>query len=250
MRQKLLHEGWVSDEHFPEKWLIKKWEGKKRSKTGKLDQDLKFLTKEGKRLESFKTVYKHMENHKYGSEAINNVKKFKEEWSIIVRRGGFEWEDGGITLPEGWKKRRGQGKTESESILSPDGNQFRSRYNALMHLYKDKANAKIIKVMRSKLSFEGWETNPLLPNNWLFKRIWEGVISNGSFSSNTVYLSSEGKVFESNKTAIDFMAANKKSYKKENIEKQGEQGEKGEKGEKRALLECFFFVFEVTSATV
>ena len=160
-----------------------------------------------------------MQIHNYGDEAINNVKKFKEEWSISVRRGGFEWEDGGITLPEGWKKRRGQGKTESESILSPEGTQFRSRYNALMHLYKDNGSAKLIKMMRSKLSFEGWENNSLLPNNWLFKRTWEGVISNGSFSTNTVYLSSEGHVFESNKTAIDFMATNKKSYKMDNIDK-------------------------------
>ena len=218
MREKLLYEGWVYDEHFPEMWLIKKWEGKKRSKTGKRNQDLKFITSEGKRLESFKTFYEHMQINNYGDDTINKAKQFKEEWLISGRRGGFEWEDGGITLPEGWKKRRGQGKTESESILSPEGIQFRSRYNALMHLYKDNGSAKLIKIMRSKLSFEGWETNPLLPNNWLFKRTWEGVISNGSFSTNTVYLSSEGHVFESNKTAIDFMASNKKSYKKDNIE--------------------------------
>lgn len=185
MREKLLYEGWVYDEHFPEMWLIKKWEGKKRSKTGKRNQDLKFITSEGKRLESFKTFYEHMQINNDGDDTINKAKQFKEEWSISVRRGGFEWEDGGITLPEGWKKRRGQGKTESESILSPEGIQFRSRYNALMHLYKDNG---------------------------------EGVISNGSFSTNTVYLSSEGHVFESNKTAIDFMASNKKSYKKDNIE--------------------------------
>ena len=218
MRRKLVHEGWVSDKHFPDGWLIKKWEGKKRSKAGKLDQDLKFLTKEGERLESFKTVYQHMESHGYDRESILKVKTFKDQWSISVRRGGFEWEDGGETLPAGWQKRRGQGKTESEHILSPDGTQFRSRYNALMHMYKDGASTKLIKEMRSKLMFEGWESSPLLPSNWLFKRTWEGVISNGSFSTNTIYLSSEGKVFESNKTAIDWMMTNK-SYKHCDVEK-------------------------------
>ena len=219
MRRKLIHEGWVTDRHFPDGWLIKKWEGKKRSKTGKLNQDLKFLTREGDRLESFKLVYEHMESHGYDRESILKVKTFKDQWSISVRRGGFEWEDGGETLPAGWQKRRGQGKTESEHILSPDGTQFRSRYNALMHMYKDGASPKLIKEMRSKLMFEGWESSPLLPSNWLFKRTWEGVISNGSFSTNTIYLSSEGKVFESNKTAIDWMMVNKSSYKQDNIEK-------------------------------
>ena len=219
MRRKLVHEGWVSDKLFPDKWLIKKWEGKKRSKTGKISQDLKFLTKEGERLESFKTVYEHMEKLSYGYEAIEKVKEFKDKWSISVRRDGFEWEDGDETLPVGWKKRRGHGKTESEHILSPDGTQYRSRYNALLHLYKNKANSKDIKDMRSKLTFEGWETSPYLPSNWLYKRTWEGIIANGSFSSNTVYLSIEGNVFESNKTAIDFMRSLPTTYNQNCIEK-------------------------------
>ena len=75
--------------------------------------------------------------------------------------------------------------------------------------------------MRSKLSFEGWETHALLPSNWLYKRTWEGVISNGSFSTNTIYLSTEGKVFESNKTAIDFMMATK-DYNEDNVKKMKE----------------------------
>ena len=221
MRGKLLHEGWVTDPLFPEKWLIKKWEGKKRSKTGKLDQDLKFLTREGHRLESFKTVIEHLEAYKYGDEAISNVRAFKEQWSVSVRRGGFDWEECSISLPPGWQKRRGQGKTESEHILSPEGVQFRSRYSALLHLHKQGARAEVIRDMRSKLSFEGWETHALLPSNWLYKRTWEGVISNGSFSTNTIYLSTEGKVFESNKTAIDFMMATK-DYNEDNVKKMKE----------------------------
>ena len=221
MRGKLLHEGWVTDPLFPDKWLIKKWEGKKRSKTGKLDQDLKFLTREGHRLESFKTVIEHLEAYKYGDEAISNVKAFKEQWSVSVRRGGFDWEECSISLPAGWQKRRGQGKTESEHILSPEGVQFRSRYSALLHLHKQGARAEVIRDMRSKLSFEGWETHALLPSNWLYKRSWEGVISNGSFSTNTIYLSTEGKVFESNKTAIDFMMATK-NYNEDNVKKMKE----------------------------
>ena len=73
--------------------------------------------------------------------------------------------------------------------------------------------------MRSKLTFEGWETSPYLPSNWLYKRTWEGIIANGSFSSNTVYLSIEGNVFESNKTAIDFMRSLPTTYNQYCIEK-------------------------------
>ena len=66
--------------------------------------------------------------------------------------------------------------------------------------------------MRSKLQFEGWETADLLPTGWMYKRTWEGLISNGSFSTNTVYITREGNVFESVKLAVEFMESLEEEY--------------------------------------
>ena len=97
-------------------------------------------------------------------------------------------------------------------VLSPSGIQFRSRYSALLSLYKEGAGRKEVAAMRSKLQFEGWETADLLPTGWMYKRTWEGLISSGSFSTNTVYITREGNVFESVKLAVEFMESLEEEY--------------------------------------
>ena len=217
MKEKMAFEGWQKDPHFPEGWLVKKWEGKTRHR-GKLNHDLKFFSREGERLESFKMVLEAMSSSPdYTKEDEEAVKKFREQWSISQRVTGFKWEACTLTLPEGWKKRRGKGKLEAEMVLSPGGLQFRSRYNALLSMYKDGSGEKEIAAMRSKLQFEGWETEEFLPDGWLYKRTWEGLISSGSFSTNTVYISREGNVFESVKLAVEFMES-MEEYKEKDIE--------------------------------
>ena len=57
--------------------------------------------------------------------------------------------------------------------------------------------------------FEGWEESILLPEGWIFRVNWEGFANaklKTKFSSNTQYLSREGKVFESMRTATEYMA--------------------------------------------
>ena len=169
-------------------------------------------------MESFKMVLEAMSaSPDYTIEDEEAVKKFREQWSISQRVTGFEWETCSLTLPEGWKKRRGKGKLEAEMVLSPGGLQFRSRYNALLSMYKNSEGEKEIAAMRSKLQFEGWETDEFLPSGWLYKRTWEGMITGGSISTNTVYLTREGKVFESVKLAVEFMES-LEEYKEKDVE--------------------------------
>ena len=218
MRAKMAFEGWQKDPAFPEGWLVKKWEGKTRLR-GKLNHDLKFFSREGQRLESFKMVLEAMSaSPNYTEEDEEAVKKFREQWSISQRVTGFEWEACELTLPEGWKKRRGKGKMEAEMVLSPGGIQFRSRYSALLSLYKEGAESKEVAAMRSKLHFEGWEAAELLPSGWMYKRTWEGMISSGSFSTNTVYITREGNVFESVKLAVEFMESLEEEYSEKDRE--------------------------------
>ena len=64
-------------------------------------------------------------------------------------------------------------------------------------------------VMREKMKeFEGWEESDLLPEGWIFRVKWEGFANSKlrtKFSSNSMFLSREGKVFESMRTATEHM---------------------------------------------
>jgi hypothetical protein len=92
MRSKLAHEGWQADPSFPAGWLLKKWEGKTRTRGGKLNQDLKFLSRAGGRLESFKAVLEALGHPPYTAADREKVKEFKDRWSVNQRVTGFEWE--------------------------------------------------------------------------------------------------------------------------------------------------------------
>ena len=218
MRSKLQYEGWKTKQYLPKGWFWKMWEGE--TKRQKLDRNLFFVTREGVRLESFKSVIEYMESTElYNEEDIEKIRHYKKTEAVDVRRRGYDWEDGGDTLPIGWMKRPGVGQNESERILSPEGEQYRSRFNALQNMVKNGCSRFEIDDMKSNLVHEGWESIELLPEGWLFKRIWEGTDSNGRTISNTHYISDEGHLFESVKSAIEFM----QSYTTDNNDEQIER---------------------------
>merc|ERR1712025_1554480 len=57
------------------------------------------------------------------------------------------------------------------------------------------------------IKHENWRRSAYLPHNWMYKINWEGQCNNGKWSDNLSYLSREGVTFESNRTAIEYMAA-------------------------------------------
>jgi len=216
MRCKLQYEGWNTNQYLPDGWFWKMWEGE--TKRQKLDRNLYFVSREGARLESFKTVIEYMEaSGVYNEVDIYKIKEYKKAESVDVRRRGYDWEDGGETLPSGWMKRPGVGQNESERILSPEGEQYRSRFNALQNMVKNRRPQFEIDDMKSLLACEGWESIELLPQGWLFKRIWEGQDTNGRTISNTHYISDEGLLFESVKAAIEYIQSYRTDYNEQHV---------------------------------
>ena len=66
----------------------------------------------------------------------------------------------------------------------------------------------ILQLLKEKMKeFEGWEESDLLPEGWIYRVNWEGFVkSKNTFGINILYLSKEGKVFESMRAATEYMA--------------------------------------------
>ena len=183
------------------------WEGETRRQ--KLDRNLYFVSREGVRLESFKQIVEFMEENSttYTQTDIEKIHLYKKAEAVDLRRKTYEWEEGGETLPAGWMKRSGltQEGQEQQRILSPEGEQFRSRFSALQSLVKQEAARTEIEQMKALLVHEGYQTSSLLPPNWLYKRISESTDSAGRINTNSAYIADSGELFESVKSAIEYL---------------------------------------------
>merc|ERR1712129_323621 len=210
------YEGWKSNQHLPKGWVYKFSEGIHGKQ--KLDKKFSFIAKEGIRLDSFKTVIAYMESTEvYDMDDIEKIKQYKKEESVDTRRRGYEWEECS-TLPLGWKKRPAAGKNDFETILSPEGDQFRSRFNAVQSMVKNRCSLVEIDKMKDMLIHEGWESIEFLPDGWLLKRVWEGTDANGRVVSRIHYMSDEGELFENAKVASEHMKSNSVDYTEEQLE--------------------------------
>jgi len=132
---------------------------------------------------------------------IENFKMFQSNLCKNSREQREDWiED--ETVPTGWKRRfhKASGK---EFILGPDGRQYKSRAKALLQMYEDNSTAEEINLLQQKLCHEGWEGSEHLPDGWLYK-VNESKV-NGKTNRSWKFLSSEGLLFESVKSSLDYM---------------------------------------------
>ena len=83
---------------------------------------------------------------------------------------------------------------------------YRSRFVALQDMIKRQYRKEEVVEMRQLLmQEEQWQADLLLPLDWLYKVKWSGMDENRKWSENITYLSSDGQVFDSNKSACDFV---------------------------------------------
>jgi len=202
----MTHESWQTSPFLPDGWLFKiAWEGQARTKM-QLQTNTWFLSREGCHFESMKSAIEFMESAEgYSYKDVKGCKIFQINQRKTKAKLKFDWEEGDESLPAGWFKRVAEGNAQMEYILSPEGEQFKTRFSAIQNMFKTNVDPLVIEEMREKLTFEGWERIALLPTGWMFKRAWEGTDTRGRMLSNTHYLSKEGNVFESAKTATEFM---------------------------------------------
>ena len=218
MRSKMiLYENWEISEYLPEDWLFKvNWEGKCKDRWS---SNILYISKEGCSFESMKSVMDFMQaSSNYNYEDIENCKIFLKQRGQMTAESRFDWKTSD-TVPAGWKTRSASGKSETEFILSPSGDAFKSRFVAVKDMIKKGAREDEINEMRKKMiEHEGWELSDLLPFGWMFKVHWEGMCRDNKWSSNLFYLSREGCAYESMKGVTDFMISSS-SYTEEDVRK-------------------------------
>ena len=200
MRCSMALEGFEENDNLPKEWLFKENVSKN---SGGISVGVVFITNDGEVYESFSTVLEMMgESPSYDEEDIMKLKILMNEKSTQRRQVMEEWfED--ESLPQGWKFRRGDGKTGKIFFLSPDGDQFPSRRAALIHMLKNEFDTEQVNTMRKTLTLEGFEENKYLPDGWLFKEN-SSKNSNG-VSVSVVFITNMGEVFESFSTVLDMM---------------------------------------------
>ena len=221
LRKRLLlsNEKWKSHKLLPKDWIFK-WIGDnaKRDKAAN-STTFTLLSKEGEVLHSMKSAMEMMKKSpNYTDKDVDNGKEFLRS-VVCYGEKKFTWKEGDESLPKGWKQRlvikEEDGEKEREGvpedlrreyILSPEGITYRSRFVAVLDMFKRGCSQDDIEVMKVKMvHYENWEKSSFLPAGWMFKKICEGFDQHKSWYANYHYLSREGEVFDSMRKVITHM---------------------------------------------
>ena len=180
MKKNLKYDGWKEADYMPDNWLVV---------YSKATNAYHYLSPDCRLFKSAKAVTDFMMKNNYNPGIIDDIKKAMQDSKRFNSKIKFKWQDGGSSLPLGWKIRKAKGsgrhQTEVEFILSDDGIQFKTRFEALQHLISNNYSQDKIKVMRQKLllSDEKWKESEFLPegnvnmilmfssNDWFFSRL-------------------------------------------------------------------------------
>ena len=166
MKTNLKFEGWREVDYLPAGWLIVYY---------KPSNNFHYLSPDCQLFKSCKAATKFMIQNHYNPSVIEDLKRELMESKKFTGKIKFKWQTGDKTLPLGWKlrKARGSGKNRTmvEFILSDDGIQFKSRFEALHFMINNKYSTEKTDDLREKLlvSSEKWQESEYLPKGWIFK---------------------------------------------------------------------------------
>ena len=199
MKTNLKYEGWKEVDYLPPAWMLKYY---------KATNAYIYLSPDCRLFKSAKAVTDFMKKNNYNPKIIEDVKREMAESKKFNSKLKFKWVTG-ENLPKGWKvrKQKGSGRknpTDVEFILSDDGIQFKTRFEALHYLISNKYSEQKIKELRQKLlaSSEKWKESKLLPEGWIYK--FKGLDSS---TTAITYFSREGQIYHSMKNVMDFMGS-------------------------------------------
>ena len=160
MKANLKHDGWSEVDYMPDNWLVA---------YTKATNAYHYLSPDCRLFKSAKAVMDFMRKNNYSPSIIEDIKRAMVESKKFNSKLKYKWHEGGKTLPSGWKMRKAKGsgrhQTEVEFILSDDGIQFKSRFEALQHLINKNYSEEKIENLRQKLliSDEKWRQSKFLP---------------------------------------------------------------------------------------
>ena len=212
MKQGLLNEGWEESDLLPPEWLVKPDKHKEEEAT------FNYLAPDFTFLRSTKAAQTFMRNSPTHSQAdIDSLSALVDEGRKRIRLEKYGGKQSDSTIPQSWKmKILSSGPQQKIQLFAPDGNTFFCRRSALQHMVKEGFSSEEIEEMRNCLRFEGWEDDGLLPSKWKMRKIENS--SNGLTDVDYSLMSRDGEVFNSLKTAIEFMeTGQEQDYTEEDV---------------------------------
>ena len=220
MKMGLLEEDWELDDLLPPAWFVKPDKHKEEEAT------FNYLTPDFTFLRSTRAALNFMKNKAalmgYTSQDIDRLNEFVDIGRKKIRMekygGGSAKAD--TTVPDGWRLKASAtapGAAPKVQIIAPDGSSFMCRRSALQHMVKEMYSEEEKEEMRGCLKHEGWEEDNLLPNGWRMRKAEN--TTNGMLDVDYTVMSREGEVFNSLKTAVEFMEGEASGCTEEDIAK-------------------------------
>ena len=203
MRGNLKHEGWKESDYLPTGWTLLYY---------KPSNGFHYMSDTGKFFHSAKRAMDFMKKNNFNPQFAKDLKTNMNESKKFTGKLKFKWLAGDHTLPKGWKRRlvKGTGRENKnedvEFILSADGIQFKSRFEALHFMMNNKYKKEQVEELRKRLliSDEKWKKHELLPTDWIWKWNGEGMGKEKNPSSTSItYFSQEGIVMHSMKACME-----------------------------------------------
>merc|ERR1719470_263508 len=198
MFDKLAFEGFQANELLPFGWIYQKTE-----------QAINFLNREGKLLNSFGHALQFFRSSRQFSP--EEMKRFQMFQNMIVSNDVQQpvWNEADQTVPYGWKTKPVGNGGNLKMFLSPQGYELKSRRMALKHMVQAGYSQEAVEEMRRFLYYEGWMDDQSLPYLWKMKK-------NGH---NLLFVSREGDLLESSRSAVDYITKNPYAYSNEDIQR-------------------------------
>ena len=197
MRALLKFDGWLSDSKLPEKWFYKK------AKSG----NMVFVSPSGEYFKSRESVRLSTDVMQDEKIAMENFQKCINGVYQIKTQSLDNWTFNDTTVPKEWGiKKFSFGKNTLWKLLSPQGTIFQGRRAALKFMIDEKYPDEKIEEMRSYLKYDGWLSDPRLPEKWFFKK---------SKNHNASFVSANGQYFKTKES----VRVNQKCFTSEEIHK-------------------------------
>ena len=185
MRKVMKAEGWLESKFLPEGWTFKS-----RNSNG---TRVSLLSSEGACFYGFHNATEYLKTSiVYTDHDVEGLKLLQEDLSGNRRNESsiFTKSD---TLSQGWKSR--QTISGKMFFLAPDGKQFSGQRSALQYMIQEKFSDDV-KAMKILMKEQGWKESKYLPIDWIYKE---------THGYGVRIISKEGTVFESYKTAHDYL---------------------------------------------
>ena len=211
LREYLKAQGWKEFEKLPEFWFYK---------TPKIGRTIYFITETGDLIQNKVNAISHMRQCSYSEEQIEQFRSIQVDDNVgpdqrrLLTSNGVRkvvkakkskrkvkvdesWTEDD-TVPQGWRQKIISTFGDRRSVqllLSPSGQTFRGKREALRYLIENGHSQDEVEEMRNLLGKDGWISHDQLPENWFFK----------SSKSKIFLCSPTGQYFKSRDLAVRFV---------------------------------------------